>query len=478
MKELTDWLADPVPSRFPYPAVTHAYHVVGKHFVPDETLKLLALARERLVSQAPTPAGAQHRLLLDRFLDTALDKWDGRYDYPTYTSLNVLGLPTADDGPDAAEGARITRDRLTVQLLADLLRFEQAAAEGRTAWLPEMRPDARTVEKRCRLALRVARPALARLGHGERITAEEPAGQAAQLWEFVDGELLEPYERMVLKLSMLPVYISHDEHMFIRVLQTFETTFALLALSIRTAIGGLDGAGPGSLPAATGHLKVAETVLAESAPLFSLLATMQVESFRVFREYTDGASAIQSRNYKLVESLCRMPDQERLESPAYRSTPEVRERVLAGQATLDDACAAALADPRFTAGDRELLTASMLGFAGALRRWRQTHYRIAVRMLGTRSGTGATEGTPYLSSVRKIPVFRSIDEAPADEAPAVTETPAAAEPPPGTPAAPAAAAPGSPPVADAPAGCPAATGAAPTGCPVTTAPRTESEEAA
>ncbi|MET7369057.1 tryptophan 2,3-dioxygenase [Streptomyces sp. NPDC005566] len=412
MKELTDWLADPVPSRFPYPAVTHEFHRVGKHFVPDEILKSLALGRERLAPEAPTRADAADRLLLDRFLDTALDKWDGRYDYPSYTSLSVLGLPTADDGPAAAEAARVTRDRLTVQLLADLLRFELAAAEGRTEWLPEMRPEARMVEKRCRLAVRVARPALARLGYGERLTAAEPAEQAAQLWELVDGELLDPHERQVLKLSMLPVYISHDEHMFIRVLQTFETTFALLALSIRTAIGDLDGARTGD---AAGHLSVAETALAESAPLFSLLATMQVESFRVFRDFTEGASAIQSRNYKLVESLCRVPDKDRLDSPAYRATPEVHERVLAGQPTLDDACGAALADARFSAADRELLTASMLGFAGALRRWRQTHYRIAVRMLGTRSGTGATEGTPYLSSVRKIPVFRSVDETPDTE---------------------------------------------------------------
>ncbi|MEV6582874.1 tryptophan 2,3-dioxygenase [Streptomyces sp. NPDC051582] len=411
MNELTDWLADPVPSRFPYSAVTAEFHRVGKHFVPDQTLKSLALARERLAPQAPTGADEAERLLLDRFLDTALDKWDGRYDYPTYTSLSVLGLPTADDGAAAARAARTTRDRLTVQLLADLLRFELSAAQGRTDWLPQMRPDARLVEKRHRLAVRVAKPALARLGHGELLTAAEPADQAAQLWEFVEGELLDPHERNVLRLSMLPVYTSHDEHMFIRVLQTFETTFALLALSIRTAIGCLEGA---RAQDAAGHLKAAETVLSESAPLFSLLATMQVESFRTFREFTDGASAIQSRNYKLVESLCRVPDQDRLDSPAYRSTPEVRMRILAGQPTLDEACSAALADDRFGARDRELLTTSMLGFAGALRRWRQTHYRIAVRMLGTRSGTGSTEGTPYLSSVRKIPVFRSVAEAPGD----------------------------------------------------------------
>jgi tryptophan 2,3-dioxygenase len=41
-------------------------------------------------------------------------------------------------------------------------------------------------------------------------------------------------------------------------------------------------------------------------------------------------------------------------------------------------------------------------------RWRHTHYRLAVRMLGERTGTGNTEGTPYLNAVRTVPVFRSV----------------------------------------------------------------------
>jgi tryptophan 2,3-dioxygenase len=216
------------------------------------------------------------------------------------------------------------------------------------------------------------------------------------------------YERRVLQLSMLPVYVSHDEHLFIRVLQTFESTFAMLALQIRTVIQAV---GDGDVTAATDGLDAAAAVLTETAPLFSLLATMQVESFRTFRDFTEGASAIQSRNYKLLESLCRTPDPERLDSSAYLSTPQIRDRILAGQPTLDDACRTALDDPRFSEADHTRLSLSMRAFASALRRWRQTHYRLAVRMLGERSGTGYTEGTPYLSSVRTIPVFRSIDEA-------------------------------------------------------------------
>jgi hypothetical protein len=226
VNELTDWLPDPVPSRFPYDAVVAEFHRVGKHFVSDRLLGQLATARERL-------AGDPTDLLLGRFLDVALDKWDGRYDYPSYTALSLLDLPVAG-------AARDRRDRLVVQLLGDLLRFELTAAEGQDTPLPELRPDHRLVEKRCRLGIRVAGPALARLGH-DCPPGSDPAERAAGLWKLIDAELLADRDRRLLTLSMLPVYRCHDEYLFIRVLQTFEATFALLAAGLRAAIAELAG---------------------------------------------------------------------------------------------------------------------------------------------------------------------------------------------------------------------------------------------
>ena len=159
------------------------------------------------------------------------------------------------------------------------------------------------------------------------------------------------------------------------------------------------------------RIEAAEARLHEAAPLFSLVATMRVEAFHTFREFTDGASAIQSRNYKLAESLCRQPDEARLDSAAYHSVPEVRERVLAGQVTLDDAFQAARAAGHLSAGDVDDLEQAMRRFAGTLQRWRRTHYGIAVRMLGERTGTGYTEGSPYLKQVQTIPVFLSLADA-------------------------------------------------------------------
>jgi tryptophan 2,3-dioxygenase len=409
MNELTLWLGHPKPTRFPYDAVVDEYRRVGKHFVADHLLATLALARDA-VKDLPDPY--QGSALLQRFLHTALDKWDGRYDYPTYTALALLPMPSVDDPPEQLPYALPRRDRLVVQLIADLLDFELAAADGRTDLLPRMRPDARTTTKRYRLARNVAAPALRRLGLAGEVTAIDPERAARELCATVRPEL-SALDRRILQLSMLPVYVVHDEYLFIRVLQLFEITFALLAAELRGAVYAL--AAHEDCITATRCVDVATTLLRESAPLFSLLATMQVEAFRTFREFTDGASAIQSRNYKILESLCRTPDPDRLASAAYLSVPEVRDRVLAGNFTLDEAFEAACASGYLTCDEREELTTAMGRFAAALRRWRQTHYSLAVRMLGDqRPGTGATEGTPYLKSVRMIPVFRSVEHAEGD----------------------------------------------------------------
>jgi len=95
---------------------------------------------------------------------------------------------------------------------------------------------------------------------------------------------------------------------------------------------------------------------------------------------------------------------------AGRSPAEVRERVVAGTFTLDEAFQVAAG--YLTTAELEKLSAAMGRFEATLRRWRQTHYSLAVRMLGDqRPGTGATEGTPYLNAVRTIPVFRSVEHA-------------------------------------------------------------------
>lgn len=402
MEALASWLSFRDCDEFPYASVLDEFHRVGKHFVASEVLAALDAIRSTLPEARGSAAGVQ---MLGRFLDCALDKWDGRYDYPTYLALNLLPLPVVDDLSQDLASTERQYDRLLAQLVLDAASFEVAAADGQTALLPQMRPDASTAWKRCRLALAAAGPATLRLGLVEEVLAAvDPIAGARRLSANVAADR-SPAERRTLQLAMLPVYVVHDEYQFIRVLQSFEATFALVAVQLRTAVTALTD---GRCELALHAISAAETALHEAAPLFSLLATMQVEAFRTFRAFTEGASAIQSRHYKIVESLCRQPDPSRLDSIAYRSVPEVRGRVLAGQATLDGAFEAARSGGRLSSPELDDLEQVMRRFASTLLQWRRTHYRLAVRMLGERTGTGYTEGTPYLKAVQTIPVFPSI----------------------------------------------------------------------
>ncbi|MEU9507910.1 tryptophan 2,3-dioxygenase family protein [Micromonospora sp. NPDC048170] len=421
VRELTSWLSGAAEAdSFPYTPVLAEYHRVGKHFVEKELLALLDQIRAQVTASAPEPPTPAVRLLRD-FLDVALDKWDGRYDYRSYLALRLLRLPCgADDGPGEEgdrhggegnrhddglarpDGARHGRDRLLVRLVADALAFELAPGD----LLPEDRPSREVVAKRCRLGVRAASPALARLGLAGAVHDREPA-TAATLRALAAG--LEPSGELPLRLSMLPVYVSHDEYLFIRVLQAYECLFAGLVDELRATIAALAA---GRARQAADRLAYAGEQLTAAGPLFSLLATMQPAAFRTFRQYTEGASAIQSRSYKLMESLCRTPEGPRLESPAYHQVPEVLDRVRAGQPSVDEAFRAAVRDGLLSGPDGDLVEQAMRTFAAAVLQWRRTHHRLATRMLGPRPGTGYTEGTPYLAAVRSIPVFTSVTHDP------------------------------------------------------------------
>ncbi|MFY1702968.1 tryptophan 2,3-dioxygenase family protein [Micromonospora sp. WMMA1923] len=400
---LRRWLTRrPLTARhFPYTAVIAAYHHHGKHHVPDRWTRLLRTARD----QYPNVPGTQGRHLR-AFLANTLDKTDGRYAYPTYLALNLLPMPDPDDPPAPAARLLARRDRLHAHLLADLIAFELAATHDPSTPLPDLRPDRTLTTKRLRHATRAALPALHRLRLIDPRTADDPHTVATQIAAAVTIDRT-PEEHLLLGASMLPVSTVHDEWMFIRILQTFETTFALLAVDLRDIITATR---TGRTRTAALRLTTAANLLRESTPLWSVMATLQPQAFHQFRPHTDGASAIQSHHYKLVESLCRRPHPDRRDSAAYRSVPHVRTRILDGQPGLDD-----ILDHlthTTTADDARTLAPAMATFATALRQWRHTHYRLAVRMLGTdQPGTGHTHGTPYLADTRHHPVFRRCPDA-------------------------------------------------------------------
>lgn len=384
MQELEDWLDNPDPDVFPYDSVVTEFHRVGKHFVDPALLSLLDSVRANVRDADPSA------MLLTGFLNIALDKRDGRFDNPSYLGLDILPMP----------GTGVQHDRLRALLLADVLAFEMAGAHRASA-PEEMRPHPRVALKRCRLAVRAIMPVLERLGLSDHVDSRDPMTAARQICQAVEAKTTDD-ERCVVALSLLPVSVVHDERMFIRVLQSYETTFALVGVQLTAAVEALAQGRPTD---AIDAVAAAELAMREAAPLFSLAATMQTASFLTFRNFTEGASAIQSRNYKLIESLCRRPEPPRLDSPAYHSVPEVRDAVLAGAPTLDRELNDARARGHLPRDRHSALIAGLQRFETALVKWRKTHYRLAVRMLGDRRGTGYTEGVPYLDQARSIPVF-------------------------------------------------------------------------
>ncbi|GLH98823.1 tryptophan 2,3-dioxygenase [Phytohabitans aurantiacus] len=397
MDDLKAWLSQPEVATFPFAGVLAEIRAVGKHAVPVELLSDLDNARQRL-SVGRTEGTDLNSEQLAAFLDTVLDRRDGRFDAATYLALRLLPLPETRDG-ELGEAWR-RHDRLMVALVADLLRFEQEAMDGSTGLLPRHRPGPALVDRRLRLGMRALAPAYTRLGlpvlggtdpaDADRVCASVAARMPAA-------------QRLAVDLSMLPVDISHDEFMFIRVLQAYETVFALMAAQLHTAVSVLT---MGNVRLAAIFTDGAASALRDASPLFSLMATMQPCSFAAFRTHTHGASAIQSAAAKTVEALCRTPDPQRLASCAFDQVPQVRQAILDGSLVgLEDVYQHHLAAGKVQPRHGRKLEEAMYGLGVVVDRWRTTHHRLATRFLGNEPGTAASQGAAYLDRVRTIPVF-------------------------------------------------------------------------
>ena len=255
------WRLD--PAEFAYEKVLREYQRTGKHSVPKALLAELDRVR----------AQAQHPGTLRTFLDIALDLHDNSFDYDSYLAVDLLPLPGQTDD---VLTARLRHDRIVTGLVRDAMLFETAATEGATGVLPERRPPGSLVLKRLR--------------HGND-----------KLMTLPRGVVLDAAERSAVRLSMMPTGRAHDEYVFIRVLQVFEASFALIAIELTTAVDAVRQ----NRSAAVELVRVAERTLRESASLFAMLTTLRADSFQDLRRCTEGASIGRSRGYELVESLCR-----------------------------------------------------------------------------------------------------------------------------------------------------------------------------
>jgi tryptophan 2,3-dioxygenase len=323
------------------------------------------------------------------FLEGLLDKYDGRYHYHSYLGLPLLTLAAA--GPSATGKRQLSR-----LLVADAVRFELDTAQGRIDVMPRQRPDAATLARRVRHGLIM----LGENGQVSRtplpdLRADGPETVRARLPEAPTGTVAR-----ILRLSVLPVDTLHDEYLFLRILQAYEMLFAALRDDVRAATREVRA---GSHATAADMVDRAAATLRSGQPLFRMLATMGVSAFRTFREFTEGASAIQSHQYKEFEVACGMPTPQRLNSAAFDNAAPVRDRLRRYPDTLEAALREADGP-----GIAEV-SAACARLEIAHQQWKSTHHSLAARMLGDAPGSGYTAGVPYLREVRANRLFPLLD---------------------------------------------------------------------
>ena len=378
-RELDRWLDPTVPDADKdgltlARLVTHEVRWVGKHFLAPAHLTRLAAIRDRHSSRDP---------YLDAFLECILDKHDDRFWNRTYLSLPVLEVILTEHD--------LVPSGLAALLAGDIIRYELCAAPRLTEVAPVGRPEPRTLRTRVRHSLRFMTSHLGHATSDDVLTAiaHEPEADLTHL-------LLRLPEHPIalatdwLELTVQPTSTVHDEYFFMRVLQAHEMAFTGMNRRVRDAVRALRS---GDLADATRLLEEVVQFMDRNASLFRIVATMRYEAFHTFREFTDGASAIQSEQYKRFEGLCGLPPDDRLASPAFESVPRVGAEVAEGQDTLSDAFRDA------TGPDDELAAIALLlrHLEDSHRRWKFTHVTMATRMLGDARGSGYTAGVGYLS---------------------------------------------------------------------------------
>ena len=402
-RELERWLDPSVPpddldSLALALLVADEVRAVGKHFLPTNALERLSVVRER--------HGARDRRL-DAFLDCILDKHEGRFWNRTYLSLPLLEVLRAEHD--------LPPSRLAALLAADLIRHElSAAAREDSDVSPLGRPDPRTLRTRVRHATRFMTAHLDRTLSAEVLPtmAQEGGPDLAELLEQLPASP-GPNAGEWLRLTAQPVSTVHDEYFFLRVLQAHELAFTAMNRPMREAISATRDR---RLGLAASLLEEVVVLMDRNASLFRIIATMRPEAFHTFRELTDGASAIQSEQYKRFEGLCGLPPASRLRSPAFDAVPAVRAELRDGPDTMTDAYRDAVTSSRQPA-ELETLAGLLGRLEDSHRRWKGTHLTLASRMLGNARGSGNTSGVDYLRSWVDHRLFWQLPELAATQVP-------------------------------------------------------------
>ncbi len=351
-------------STFPFSQVVEYYQGVGRNHVVPLVAEELKTAHE-LLQKVATP---EECWPLTEWLPSTFDQENGGYD--SYLCAALLeGLVDDDDALDT----------LIVCLVAAIARTETRALSR----LPDDRRQSRRTQA-CRHALeRAADFAPYSAVHGD--DPDEVLGRVPERM------------RHAVDLALLPTSTLHDEHMFIRSIQIFETVYRQVVRGLFRAVAAVEEA---DAHRATEELNGAAARLEATPLLYRVVTTMPKEAFAVIRDYTNGRSAVQSRAYRQVE---------------YISAPQVPDPTTEGKIpaielprrTLQEAFAEQR--NRMPAEAASLLVGAMARLDAAWHSMKRTHWGITLKIIGTVPGTGGTTGADYLKRTSELPLFPDLE---------------------------------------------------------------------
>jgi len=224
----------------------------------------------------------------------------------------------------------------------------------------------------------------------------------------------------------------HDEMLFIIIHQTYELWFKQVLHELDHFRGHLDN---GQTWAAMKTMRRILTILKTLVSQVDILETMTPLEFNQFRKFLENSSGFQSVQFREVEMLCGMRSPHMLlihpEGSEYRQRLESR----AEQPTLWESFCSMLKRAGFDlevpqrAHERGLvydpsehnqevlvkdviknpelmmLMELLVDFDEGLQEWRYRHVKMVERTIGTRKGTGGSDGVEYLKRTLHQHVF-------------------------------------------------------------------------
>jgi tryptophan 2,3-dioxygenase len=403
---------------FPAKEIIGLFFTTGKHIGHPLLLEEL-LVIQKALSQLQIDGDTFAYKLLSTLMRIFLDKHTNTFDHLTYTALPIFEL-FQDDGD--FETLLQNQAKIVIALICDLIKYEIKTMLGQECRMQEYLPGMQKLNQRIYVSFRAV---LTCSFYADHLRLPANTDHLIELWRqqtqqetpytihlanqtnsFAE-EILEQLDaklNRLLQLTLIPVYVSHDEYMFVRILQAFEMLFHVVAEGLKLCISHVTAE---RYQQAADRFYLLNDVLRLSPAIFRILSTMTSYTFNTFREYMTGASAIQSVYYKQIELYASHPDLHRFRSPAFESVPKVLDEYQQQSfRNLQDVVVPLLTDANPIHEDSiQNMIAGMKALDKTFVTWKVTHYRLVKAMIGDSPGTGHTSGPPYLKQILEQPLF-------------------------------------------------------------------------